>query len=154
MRHRLVPGLISLAALGCHDTTAPAAGDRRVTVRTDHIVYRPLELVVVTTVNRTGAVVYDDHCGGEVEGYEFLKQWNASYGMARIGFDFDTTTDWRLHSIAIPVGAAHVDTMFVNDRAYTGTWRVTLYLRDESGTALAQDQRTSNTFHVNDTWIP
>src|SRR5215207_297373 len=101
MQRFIIPAVACLSALGC--ATAPEDASPPVTVRTQHTAYRPVELVVITTTNPTGATVYDDHCGGEVQGYEFLKRWNASYGVAGGCRDIDAT-DWRSRSVAIPPG--------------------------------------------------
>ncbi len=120
-------------------------------VRADRESYRPLDMVVVTTTNRSRRTVYDDHCGGEVQGFEYLGEWNASYGMGR-GCDWPDPAAWRTHSVAIPPGATHVDTLHVNGRAYTGTWRVVLTLRDTAGAPLPEGRGISNTFRVRSGW--
>lgn len=116
-------------------------------IRTERSEYRPLEWIVVTTRNVAGTPVYDDHCGGEVQGLEFLGRWNASYGTGRACL-WPDPAKWRSYSVVIPPGAVHVDSFHVNGRAYAGTWRVELRLRDESGALLPEEQRVSNTFRV------
>lgn len=144
---------LALAATACRDATGIGGEPGNVTIQTDRADYRPMELIVVTTINRSGRTVYDDHCGGEVQGFEYLNRWNASYGAGRGCVDHDPR-NWRLHSAPIRDRATHVDTLHVNGQAYSGTWRVQLYLRDEAGDPLPEDQRTSNTFHVVGTWLP
>jgi hypothetical protein len=124
-----------------------------VRVRADRSSYRQLDPVVVTTTNRSARTVYDHHCGGGVEGYEYLRRWNGSYGMSRACVDFGGD-GWRAHSVAIAPGGAHRDTLFVSGLAYTGTWRVQLRLLDEAGALLPEPERTSATFRVRGSWAP
>jgi hypothetical protein len=128
-------------------------GRAGVTTRTDGSEYRPGQVIIVTTVNRSDGVVYDDHCGGEVQGFELLGEWNASYGVGRGCLDVDPA-DWRARSIPIPRGSLHADTFHVNGLAYTGTWRVRLDLRDAGGELLPDSRSVSNTFHVKGAWSP
>lgn len=153
MQHRIVFALACVAALGCGDTSGPQVEHGQVVIRTGATTYQPVQLVVVTTTNLSGHTIYDDHCGGEVQGYEFLHRWNASYGAARACVDVDAR-DWRAHSAAIPGNSIHVDTFHVNSRAYSGTWRVRLDLWNEIGMPLPEAQSTSNTFQVHGTWSP
>lgn len=141
------------AVCACADSSGPQSAAGEIAIRTDRTEYEPNQLIIVRTTNRSGRLVYDDHCGGEVQGFEFLKKWNASYGAARGCFNFDPG-EWQRRSIAIPNGSVHVDTFHVNGRAYTGTWRVQLYFRDEVGELLPENQSVSNAFRVNGTWSP
>lgn len=153
MQRRMVVGMLCAAVCACGDNTGPQVADREITIRTERSDYRPNELIIAQTTNRSGRLLYDDHCGGRVEGYELFGEWNASYGMAR-GCRLYGPDDWRETSIAIPDGTVHVDTLHVNGRAYTGTWRVRLLLRDESGARLSDGQSISDTFRVSGTWSP
>jgi hypothetical protein len=143
--------VLTVAAVGCHDAAAPR--DEPLAIRTDRLEYRAGEPVVVTTTNRTGRTVYDDHCGGEVQGYELVKEWNGSFGFTRYCI-FPDPAAWRTYSVAIPDGATHVDTLSGNVDEYSGTWRVQLALRDETGAALPEARRTSNTYRIRGTWTP
>jgi hypothetical protein len=106
-----------------------------------------MDMIVVTTRNESAAVIYDDHCGGEVQGFEYLGYWNASYGVGR-GCSFVESERLPEHQIAIPPGTEHVDVFHVNGHAYAGTWRVELLLRDAAGNELPLRRRVSNTFRV------
>lgn len=144
---------LALAFLGCRDAAGPEVADGTVGIRTERTAYRPLDPVYVRTTNRTARTVYDDHCAGGLEGFEFLHEWNGSYGFGRACL-WPEPDAWRTHSVAIPPGATHVDTLYVNGQAYSGTWRVALSLRDGAGDALPAAQRVSNTFRVRGGWTP
>ena len=131
----------------------PAVADGTVGIRVDRAQYRPADPVIVTITNRSGRTIYDDHCGGEVQGYEYLQRWNGSYGMRRLCSALELPYP-RTPIIAIPHGATARDTLFVGSTAYTGTWRVMLELRDEANAALPEDQSVSNTFRVQGLWAP
>ena len=140
MHRTLVVAAAAALAAGCH---TPAGGDGVMfRVETDRREYVPGDAVVVTTRNLSTLVAYDDHCGGEMQGYEFLGRWNASYGMGRACFEGSP----RRSRVPIAPGAAHVDTFYVNAYAYRGTWRVELALVDGTGRLLPE--RASNTFRV------
>jgi hypothetical protein len=143
---RVLIALVSLVTVACGDGGA-GPGSQSVAVRTERAEYRPGNLVVVTTTNRSGRTIYDDHCGGEVQGYEYLEEWDANFGAARVCWE-------PVPAVAIPPGTAHVDTLGVNGQAYTGTWRVELRLLDDAGAPLPEAQRVSNTFRVRGTWAP
>jgi hypothetical protein len=117
------------------------------------VAYVPVEPIIVTTVNQSGRTIYDDHCGGGVQGYELLRRWDASFGVSRACLWRDGSGP-RSYGVAIPAGASHVDTLHVNSEAYTGTWRVELYLRDANGARLPLGDRVSNTFRVQGRWTP
>jgi hypothetical protein len=149
---------VCFAALGCRGSSGPgslppAAPGASVRILTDRTEYRPTERVIVTTTNLTGRAVFDDHCGGEVQGFEYLQRWNASYGMGRGCLSRDPG-GWRQRSVPIAAGGTHVDTMHINGQAYSGTWRVQLLLLDEAGEPLADAHRVSNTFRVRGGWTP
>jgi len=147
MRPYAALALLPLALLGCRDGTAPALALGLVNVQAARTEYRPMDLVVVTTTNRSDQVVYDDHCGGELQGFEFLGRWNGSYGAARACADVETE-QLTNHRVAIPPGATHVDEFHVNGQAYAGSWRVELLLSDAAGRLLPQSARVTNTFRV------
>jgi hypothetical protein len=151
--HYLIIALIG--ALACHN---PADVERfgigRATVETDHALYHPMERVVFTIVNQGDRVIYYDR-GGEIEGFDLYKQWNGSFGSAGGGCrEADCETDLRKRSMPIAPGAAGVDTLPINSQAYSGSWRVRVALRDETGWLLPEDQRTSRTFQVEGSWRP
>jgi hypothetical protein len=150
-RHVLI--VLACAISACGGTGEPSAPGGPISVRTDRSDYRPLDVVLVATTNRTGRTLYDDHCGGEVQGFEYLGRWNGSYGSARACLALDAD-DRRASRVAIPPGATHLDTMYVNGRAYTGTWRVALDLLDEDGAPLPEERRVSEPFRVHGDWRP
>ena len=146
MKYRLASILALIVAVACRGAASPE-GSASLSIRTDRSEYRRLDRIVVTTTNETGEVVYDDHCTGEVQGFELLDRWNASYGMAR-ECSWPDASRWRDYSVEIPAGTAHVDTFHVSGVAYTGTWRIELGLRDAAGRTLSAKRRVSNTFTV------
>ena len=148
MRPYPLLALLSLALLGCRDGTAPAFSLGLVSVQAARTEYRPMDFVVVTTTNRSNQVVYDDHCGGEMQGFEYLGRWNGSFGSGRACAEVGTGQPMDHHLVAIPPGATHVDELPVNDRAYAGTWRVELLLRDAAGRLLPERARITDTFRV------
>jgi len=158
MQRRIVVALACVVACACDDTSSPEQEpgaqleDGDVIIVTDATTYQPTESIVVTSTNLSEHTIYDYHCGGEVQGYEFLNRWNASYGMAR--GCMDTTGGWLAHSVAIPSNSTHVDVFRVNSRAYTGTWRVRLHLLNDKGRPLPEELSISNTFQVQGTWSP
>jgi len=139
-----------LALLGCADSTGPGSlVGPAVTVRTERAEYRPLELVAVTTTNSSSRTIWDDHCGGGMQGLEHTGDWNGSYGSGRACMDIGPgPADWRMRSVPIPPGGTHVDALPVSGQAYAGTWRVALTLRDDAGRLLPIQRRASNTFRV------
>ncbi len=145
--------LACAAAAGCRGAAESGVPDGRVGVRVDRGSYRPLDMVVVTTTNRSPRTVYDDHCGGGIEGFEYLKRWNGSFGAGRGCTEPGEGGGWA-HDVAIAPGAAHRDTLFVSAQAYTGTWRAALSLRDGAGALLPEPERTSGTFRVQGAWAP
>lgn len=141
--------------LSCHETSAPWNTDGLLTVITDRTEYQRNQKLLVTIRNGTDRLIYDDQCGGEVQGFEYIGKWNASYGESRscgavsLGSGSAVTgSDWKSSSIAIQPGDTYVDTFVINGAAYPGTWRVELSLRDENGQLLRLDQRISNLFVV------
>lgn len=137
---------------GCTESTKPA--DRLIEVLSDRQSYRaqPPELVVITTRAAIADTIFDDHCGGELQGFEYLGRWNGSYGGGRVCLRGQPIAG--RDRIPIPPGTVHMDTFHVNDRAYTGTWRVELNLRDRDGVLFPLEQRISNTFRIEGTWTP
>ena len=152
---RAAPALAALLLAACGDATGPASlVGPAVTVRTERTAYRPMDLVTITTTNNSSRTVWDDHCGGELQGLEYLGRWNGSYGSGRACVDLRGADDWRARAIPIPPGGTHVDVLHVNGSAYTGTWRAELLLRDDAGRLLPSLRRTSNTFRVTGDWSP
>jgi len=152
MRSGVACMIIAAGALACGDAAGPEFG-QEITIQTNSSDYEPGQLIIVTTTNRSDHVVYDDHCGGEVQGFEFLGRWNASYGAMRACYLFDRAGAHALE-VPIPGGSTHADTFHVNGQAYSGTWRVRLYLRGENGVSIPESQAVSNTFRVGGTWSP
>lgn len=136
--------------IGCTESTKPT--DRLIDVSTDRINYRPYDRIVVSTRVATADTTFDDHCGGGVEGFEYLGTWNGSFGGGRTCLRGQPVAG--RDRIPIPPGTVHMDTFYVNERAYTGTWRVELWLRDRAGVLFPLEQRVSNTFRVEGTWTP
>jgi hypothetical protein len=134
---------------GCADSAGPALDS--IAIQTDRVEYEPVQLIIVTTTNRSGSTVYDDHCSGGTEGYELLRRWNGSYGAGRACTDATSRTN---PGVAIPSGTVHSDTFHVNGQSYTGTWRVNLALRMGNGALISEALRVSNTFHVRGNWVP
>jgi hypothetical protein len=147
LRRVLLAAFVCGAAVGCRESLGPESiwGDLR--VETDRSLYAPGASVIVTTTNSTDRTLYCDHCAGEVQGLELLGEWNGSYGMARgclRGFA-------PAAPVAIAPGARHVDTMHINEFAYTGTWRAVLRFTDDAGT---EAYHASPSFKVIGSWKP
>ncbi len=140
------------AGMACTELTDP--DDRPTVIVTDRLEYRPRPWtsVIVTTRTATADTIFDNHCDGGTEGFEYLGRWNGSYGAGRF-CDRSQPTLGR-DRIPIPPGTVHVDTFFVHETQYTGTWRVQLHLHDYTGALLPIEERISNTFHVEGTWTP
>ncbi len=143
------------AAFACHQTVEPSKTDGLLTILTDQTEYQRNQKVVVTIRNGTDHVLYDDTCAGEVQGFEMAGKWNASYGdMRSCGIFSDgpppgwKPPDWRSRSVAIQPDGVRDETILLNQAAHPGTWRVELWLRNEKGELLREDQRISNLFMV------
>ena len=139
-----------LMLFGCAEPTGLVP--HSITVQTDRTEYLPVQMIVVTTLNQSGLVIYDDHCGGETQGFEFLQRWNGSYGEGRMCMD--SWSSLANPGVAIPSGTLHSDTFYVNNQSYTGTWRVNLALRNSKGELLPESLRISNAFRVLGNWTP
>lgn len=70
MQPHIVIGIVCAVACACVDSTSPQVADREIAIRTDRSEYDPNDVIIVRTANRSGRLLYDDHCGGSVEGYE------------------------------------------------------------------------------------
>jgi hypothetical protein len=143
--------LIALAA-GCDatgpDATGPSGGT--VEIRTLHNTYRPLDLVIVHVTNRLQEPIFNDLCGGEIEGRGFPELgWNGSYGTGRV-----CMFDPEPQPIRIDPGETIRDSLHVNHVSYVGEWRFNLLLRDAQGAVLPEHLRVSNTFLVLGYWHP
>jgi hypothetical protein len=124
------------------------------TILTDKTEYQRNQKVVVTIRNGTDHVLYDDTCTGEVQGFEMSGKWNSN-GDSRGCGAFTVAPppgwkypDWRSRSVAIQPDGVHVETFRITQAAYPGTGRVELWLRNEKGELLREDQRISNHFMV------
>jgi hypothetical protein len=141
---------------GCTVHSRPSPADGVVTVWADPHERRPGDRVIVQTYNRLPRMVYENECGGQVQGYELHHQWNGSYGFGRACASSDQDDRGRLSHVPIAPGATHIDTLFVSGGAYVGTWRVELELYERVGerfVRLPEAQRASKTFHVRGGWL-
>lgn len=148
-RHLLLGTLVCGVTIACTDSLGPPSVWDNLSVTADRLLYLPGDRVVVTTQNRTGRLVFCDHCQGEVQGLELLGEWNGSYGVFR-------GCSWSLGGpaeilIAIEPGERHVDTLHINTEAYTGNWRAVLRFEDEEG---AETFYATPRFRVLGTWKP
>ena len=146
----LVAALLAIAA--CSDA-APrvvepeVGGTIDVSITTERSAYKAGDILLVRTTNRGTGMLYDDHCGGAVEGFEFLKEWNGSYGVSRIcNKMIPRDNSDMVHPI--PPGTTHVDTLHVSAFAYTGTWRARLSILDGRRQPLPDSLRVTDTFQV------
>jgi hypothetical protein len=144
-----------VAASACHQTSEPWNTDGLLTILSDKTEYQRNQRVSVTIHNGTDQVLYDDQCAGEVQGFEMAGKWNSSYGDSRSCGEFSdgpppgwTPPDWRSRSVAIQPGGVYVENFLINQSSYPGTWRVELWLRNDAGELLREDQRISNLFMV------
>ena len=146
---------VPIASLKTDDVVEPSKTDGLLTIITDRTRYERNQHVIVTVENGTNHVLYDDHCAGELQGFGTSAKWNASDGVSRGCGAFTMAPPpgwkmpgWRERSVAIQPDGAHVDSFLVGQSAYPGTWRVELWLRNERGQLLREDQRISNLFKV------
>jgi hypothetical protein len=151
----MVIAVACASLFSCHETSAPWNTEGLLTIITDRTDYQRSQRLLVRIKNGTDRIIYDDRCGGEVQGWEYAAKWNASYGESRscgavsLGSGSAVTgSDWKASSVAIHPGDIYVDTFVINGAAYPGTWRVELALRDDNGQLLRLDQRISNLFLV------
>lgn len=142
MSRRLIGPALALLLVGCGEGLGPFA---RAAVVTDLKEYRRGESITVTTLDRSGDDIYDNHCAGVVEGFDYLGYWNGSYGSGRACLP-NELGDSHLKRIA--PGEVHVDYFYVNSMAYEGSWRVQLELQTAGGRRLPLESRVSNTFRV------
>jgi hypothetical protein len=152
MGNRMAVAVACVSLFSCHEASAPWNTEGLLTIITDRTDYQRNQQLLVRIKNGTDRIIYDDRCGGEVQGFEYIGKWNASYGASRscgsTGNPPLPLPDWRASSIAIQPGDTYIDTFPINGAAYPGTWRVELALRDKNGELLRLDQRISNLFLV------
>ena len=153
--NRMVLAGACASLFSCHETSAPWNTDGLLTIITDQTEYQRSQKLLVTIRNGTDRLIYDDKCGGEVQGFEYVGKWNGSFGDSHscglallASSSVQSGSEWRSSSIAIQPGGSYTDSFVINSAAYPGTWRVELSLRDENGEPLRLDQRISNLFRV------
>ena len=157
MRWTLLALVVAVTSCGASESTGPftplplppideAALDVRVValVRVAH----PLDPVVARISNRSAEVVYENLCGGELEGFGYVPgEWNASYGFARACLAGGGPPK-APYLRPIEPGSSVVDTFYVNDLAYFGSWRFNFDLQDGDGDLLPRARRISEPFQV------
>lgn len=67
-KNRLAVAVACASLLSCHETSAPWNTDGLLTIITDRTDYQRSQKVLVRIKNGTDRLIYDDRCGGEVQG--------------------------------------------------------------------------------------
>ena len=116
-------------------------------ITTERSAYKAGDVLLGRTTNRGTQTLYDDHCGGEVQGFEFLKEWNGSYGVSRSCNKMIPRDNSDMIHPIVP-GTTHVDTLHVSGFAYTGTWRVRLWILDGRRQPVADSLSVTSPFQV------
>lgn len=111
-------------------------------------VAHPNDPVVARISNGSNEVVYENLCGGQLEGFGFIPgEWNGSYGFARVCL-YDRGEHGTPGLRGIQPGASVLDTFYVNDQSYAGSWRFNFDLEDRDGDLLPLEHRVSQPFEV------
>jgi hypothetical protein len=111
-------------------------------------VAHPNDPVVARISNGSSEVLYENLCGGQLEGFGFVPgEWNGSYGYGRVCM-YDSRENGTSGLRPIQPGASVLDTFYVNDQAYAGSWRFNFDLQDRDGDLLPLERRVSQPFEV------
>lgn len=145
MQRRLTLGLCGLLAvtevLACGSTDA----SHGLLIRPDHNSYRAGDPIGFILTNQSGRPVW--YRCNRVEGLDPDSGWTASFG--------GTSCASREESAQLRrVGPGETLRLVTqtNRCAYSGRWRVVVFVRDSSGTKLRQSEHTSNEFHIVGGW--
>jgi hypothetical protein len=129
---------------------SPPIDESRLAVRVEALApsYRPLDPAVARITNQSPVTVYENLCGGLLEGYGYVPgEWNGSYGTARVCYESSDRIPGPNFRPISPGSSVDI-TLPINDSAYAGQWRFNVDLRDAEGDVLPLAQRASEPFEV------